>query len=124
MRNEAALYVEAHIVGSRVDTASLLTLHMLGLSTSSHDGSDIGCRKIEHARRIMDDVMKGQNPEIPNRNNPNLAFFREPMVYWEMLQADVNDSPLTEAQTKFLRSESVTDVDPQDRRLEKKYPHP
>lgn len=99
LRDRAAASVEDSIRSSCVDTSSLLTLIMLGLSASWHDANNLGRKEFDYARNVIDMINKGKIPGFDNSNR-NMQFFQEAMIYWEMLMSHVVDieTPLFSAQ--------------------------
>lgn len=92
LRHAAMTCVEADIRDCKVETDSLLTLIMLGLSASWHDANDLGHDQFKHARTLMGALTMGQPPAFLEANNKrNLRFFQEAMIYWEMLLSYVSD---------------------------------
>lgn len=92
LRSKAASSVESNMKASRLDTGSLLALIMLGLTASWHDASDIGLAEFETAREAVDSMLTGENFEGLEKNERNMRFFQEALVYWEMLLSYVSDS--------------------------------
>ncbi|EXJ93625.1 hypothetical protein A1O1_02017 [Capronia coronata CBS 617.96] len=124
MRDKAASCVEADIRDSKVDTGSLLTLIMLGLSASWHQANDLGQKEFDHARTIMHAIQMGQIPSIlENNSKRNLQFFQEAMIYWEMLLSYVSDItmplPLPESQGPALPDKAKA-----SQAVEPSFPHP
>ncbi|RVX73566.1 hypothetical protein B0A52_02454 [Exophiala mesophila] len=92
MRDRAAACVEADIRDSKIDTGTLLTLIMLGLSASWHRAGDLGQEEFKHAHTILAEIKSGKNASILEHSNTrNLQFFQEAMIYWEMLLSYVSD---------------------------------
>ncbi|KAK4936116.1 hypothetical protein LTR10_022960 [Elasticomyces elasticus] len=121
MRHAAMACVEADIRDSKVETGSLLTLIMLGLSSSWHNPKDLGREQFKQARTIMSALTIGQTPAFLEVNNKrNLQFFKEAMIYWEMLLSYVSDVsvalPLTQGPEPS--SSEFNDM------LEPSFPHP
>lgn len=122
MRDRAAACVEASIRNSQVDTGSLLTLIMLGLSASWHHPNDLGRKEFDHARTIMDAIHAGKVSIIQeSTNSRNLQFFQEAMIYWEMLLSHVSDidMPIQPLASKTPASQSDDNDMPKP-----SYPHP
>jgi len=92
MRHAAMACIDTDIRDSKVETGSLLTLIMLGLSASWHNPADLGREQFKHARTIMGALSTGHTPAFLEVNNKrNLQFFQEAMIYWEMLLSYVSD---------------------------------
>lgn len=92
LRNAAMAGVEADIRESRVETGSLLTLIMLGLSAPWHNANDLGFDLFKRARALLGTLCSGKTAAFLEANNHrNLRFFQEAMIYWEMLLSYVSD---------------------------------
>lgn len=124
MRDKAAACVEADIQESKVDTGSLLTLIMLGLSASWHRANDLGQKEFEYARTIMHAIQMGRFPSIlENNSGRNLQFFQEAMIYWEMLLSYVSDVTLPLPPPE-IQGPALPDKSRSSQALEPSYPHP
>lgn len=121
MRHAAMSCVEADIRNSNVETGSLLTLIMLGLSASWHDSKDLGRDQYKQARTIMGLLDNGETPAFLDANNTrNLQFFREAMIYWGMLLSYVSDMSVALPLTQGPEPPSLE----YNNMLEPSFPHP
>jgi hypothetical protein len=121
MRRAAMACIETDIRDSKVETGSLLTLIMLGLSASWHNPEDVGREQFEHARTIMGTLSTGHTPAFLEVNNKrNLQFFQEAMIYWEMLLSYVSDVSMPIP----LRQEPDIPGYEYNNMLEPSFPHP
>ncbi|KAJ9503950.1 hypothetical protein H2202_000006 [Exophiala xenobiotica] len=121
MRRAAMACIETDIRDSKVETGSLLTLIMLGLSASWHNPEDVGREQFEHARTIMGALSTGHTPAFLEVNNKrNLQFFQEAMIYWEMLLSYVSDvsMPIPVTQEPDIPDYEYNNM------LEPSFPHP
>ncbi|KAI1612638.1 fungal-specific transcription factor domain-containing protein [Exophiala viscosa] len=121
LRHAAMTCVEADIRDSKVETGSLLTLIMLGLSASWHNPNDLGREHFNQARTIMAALTTGQTPAFLEVNNKrNLQFFKEAMIYWEMLLSYVSDVSVA---LPLTQGPEISSSDSHDM-LEPSFPHP
>jgi hypothetical protein len=120
MRSKAAASVEAEVNCSKVDTGSLLALVMLGLTASWHNANDLGRNEFNRARNIIGAMLDGKDLEPVENNERNLQFFREAMIYWEMLLSYVIDDTWggPPEEPKPLSNTEASDL------TEPSFPHP
>lgn len=70
----------------------LLTILLLGLSTSWHDSSDLGLTHLTAARSLILPKLIEANPADDKKIQRQNQFFEESLIYWEMLIGFVHKS--------------------------------
>ncbi|PVI06529.1 hypothetical protein DM02DRAFT_623060 [Periconia macrospinosa] len=108
--------------GGQADcTKPLLTLMLLGLTTSWHEPSDLGDEFLSTARSlIFPRLISNSDGEIRQRN---IQFFEECLIYWEMLMGFVNKDSIVFAPTG-LRSRGTGKKAPAAKPDGQVVPHP
>lgn len=86
MRREALALIEKE---TALDEKSLLALLMLGETASWHDPHDLGLPYFNRLKNALQAMCKNGL-----RNDKNVLFFKEALVYWEMLLSFVADDSL------------------------------
>jgi hypothetical protein len=79
----------------QADTKTLLTVLMLGITTSWHNSSDLGQRHLQIATRLFQRRTFEANISVVDlREQRQNQFFEQCILYWEMLSALMSDGPL------------------------------
>lgn len=73
----------------------LLTILLLGLSTSWHDSSDLGLTHLTAARSLILPKLIEANPADDKEIQRQNQFFEESLIYWEMLIGFVSHESMT-----------------------------
>lgn len=73
----------------------LLTILLLGLSTSWHDSSDLGLTHLTAARSLILPKLIEANPVDDKEIQRQNQFFEESLIYWEMLIGFVSQESVT-----------------------------
>ena len=73
----------------------LLTILLLGLSTSWHDSSDLGLTHLTTARSLILPKLIEANPADDQEIQRQNQFFEESLIYWEMLIGFVSHESMT-----------------------------